>query len=36
MSVGQKLVTAEELFEMDSEARLELVRGELFERNPTG
>ena len=36
MSVGQKLVTAEELFEMGSEARLELVRGELFERNPTG
>jgi len=36
MSVGQNLVTAQELFEMGSEARLELVRGELFEMNPTG
>ncbi|MBC8291509.1 MAG: Uma2 family endonuclease [Planctomycetes bacterium] len=36
MSIGKKLVTARELFEMGSDSRLELVRGELCEMNPTG
>jgi len=36
MSVKPKLVTAEQLFEMGSDARYELVRGELREMTPAG
>ena len=36
MSVGEKLFTADELFEMGSDRRVELVDGELRKMNPAG
>jgi Uma2 family endonuclease len=36
MSVGEKLITADELFKMGTEVRTELVKGVLREMNPTG